>query len=41
MRAFLDPTRVCRSVVMASICRSLLNGLVKAKLSDGKLMGFE
>ena len=41
MRAFLDPTRVCRSVVMVSIFRALLNGLVKAKLSDGKLVGFD
>lgn len=41
MSAFLDHTRMCRSVVQASVFRALLNGLVKAKLSDGKLMAFD
>ena len=38
---FRDPTRMSRSVVEISVLRALLNGLQKAKLSDGGLGAFD
>ena len=40
-RFFGDATRVSRGVVEISVLRALLNGLQKAKLSDGELGAFD